>query len=92
MIEIAAIAGVVTAICAVYKVLSSRVDASVKYLNERKLDKDVFDAVMSRVNGRMDRLEVYLEKIADKTDRQSEVLAEIKAILDLIQEGAKRRI
>ena len=89
MVEIAAIAGMVTAICAVYKILSSRVDASVKYLNGKKLDKDVFDAVVSRIMGGMSKLESHIEKIADKTDRQGEILAEIKAILDLIRDEKK---
>jgi len=89
VIEIAAIAGMVTAICAVYKVLSSRVDASVKYLNGKKLDKEVFDAVVSRIMGGMSKLEAHIEKIADKTDRHGEVLAEIKAILDVIKDDKK---
>ncbi len=89
VVEVTAIAGMVTAICAVYKILSSRVDASVRYLNEKKLDKEVFDAVISRIMSGMSKLEAHIEKIADKTDRQGEILAEIKAILDVIKDDKK---
>jgi len=89
VIEITAITGMITAICVVYKILSSRVDASVRYLNEKKLDKEVFDAVISRITSSMSKLEAHIEKIADKTDRQGEILAEIKAILDVIKDDKK---
>ena len=90
MVEIAAIAGMITAICAVYKVLSARVDASIKYLNGKKLDKDIFETVVSRITDGMAKLEAHIEKISDRADKQGEMLAEIKAILDIMRDGKHR--
>lgn len=68
----------------IYKTLNSRIDNSRKYLEDRKVNRDIFEATVTRITNSLDKLESHIEKLSDRVDKQGELLAEIRTKLELV--------
>jgi len=80
---------VVGLIFALYKTLHNKIDCAKRFFDDRKVDKHLFDEAMKDLIRTISSMQAQISKISDKTDRQGEMLAEIKAILDLMVDGKR---
>lgn len=80
---------IVGLVFALYRTLHNKIDCTKRFFDDRKVDKHLFDEVMKDLIRTISSMQAQIGKISDKTDRQGEMLAEIKAILDLMVDGKR---